>query len=61
MRVGRGASGSVADDLLGRGSRLTAALGRFYARHLARRPETGHFMRAHGRGREVDMAMQSRR
>jgi predicted protein tyrosine phosphatase len=45
-----------ADDLLGRGGRLTAALGRLYARQLAERPEMGRYMRENGRAREVDMA-----
>jgi predicted protein tyrosine phosphatase len=45
-----------ADDLLGRQGRLVGALGGLYAQQLANRPETEHFMRKHGRGREVDMA-----
>lgn len=45
-----------ADDLLGRRGRLTAALGGLYAQQLAKRPETEHFMRTHGREREVEMA-----
>jgi predicted protein tyrosine phosphatase len=45
-----------ADDLLERGGRLTAALGRLYARQLAERPEMELHMRENGRAREVDMA-----
>lgn len=47
----------LADDLLGREGRLTAALGRLYAVQLANRPEMGPYLRKHGRGREVDMAV----
>lgn len=46
----------LADDLLGRRGRLTAALGRLYAVQLVNRPEMGPYLRKHGRGREVDMA-----
>jgi hypothetical protein len=46
----------LADELLGRRGRLTAALGRLYAVQLAKRPEMGRYLRTHGRGREVDMA-----
>ena len=49
-----------ADELLGRGGRLTAALGRLYARHLALYPGTGDFMQANGRAREVEMAGRAR-
>jgi hypothetical protein len=45
-----------ADELLGREGRLSAALCRLYAQRLSRQPETEHYMRRHGRGREVDMA-----
>jgi predicted protein tyrosine phosphatase len=45
-----------ADDLLGRGGRLMAALGRFYARQLVGRPDMELHMRENGRAREVDMA-----
>jgi predicted protein tyrosine phosphatase len=48
-----------ADDLLSRQGRLVSALGGLYAQQLANRPKTEHFMRTHGRGREVDMAWQS--
>jgi predicted protein tyrosine phosphatase len=50
-----------ADELLGRGGKLTAALARLYARQLARRPETARDMRGLGRAREVDMAEAARR
>lgn len=45
-----------ADQVLGRDGRLTAALGRHYARQLELRPEIEHFMRSYGRGGEIDMA-----
>lgn len=48
-----------ADTLLGRQGRLMAALADLYARQLAKRPETEHFMRTHGRSREVDLARRS--
>lgn len=47
---------AYADDILGRGGRLTAALGRVYARQLDRRPDIEEFMHAHGRSREIEMA-----
>jgi predicted protein tyrosine phosphatase len=50
-----------ADELLDRGGRLTAALARFYARQLARRPETGRELRSIGRAREVEMGEAARR
>jgi predicted protein tyrosine phosphatase len=49
-----------ADDLLGRQGRLTAALARLYARHLAKCPEMARFMRVNGRAREVEMALAAR-
>jgi predicted protein tyrosine phosphatase len=45
-----------ADALLGRGGRLTAALGPLYARRLKAQPELAEAMRLGGRGREVEMA-----
>jgi predicted protein tyrosine phosphatase len=49
-----------ADDQLGLGGRLITALGRFYARQLAERPQMmEHFMRTPGRRREIDMARQA--
>jgi predicted protein tyrosine phosphatase len=51
---------AFADDLLGRGGRLTAALGRHYARQLAARPDLAGPLRRAGRGREVDMGLGSR-
>jgi len=47
----------LADERLRRRGRLTAALGRLYATQLAKRPEMGPYLRKHGRGLEVDMAM----
>jgi predicted protein tyrosine phosphatase len=49
-----------ADEVLGREGRLTAALGRLYARQLERRPEIEDFMRTHGRGGEIEMARAAR-
>jgi len=46
----------LADELLHRHGRFTAAAGRLYAAQLAKRPESADFLRRHGRGREVDMA-----
>ena len=46
-----------ADDLLGRGGRLTSALARLYRRQLSRRPELADTMRRIGRGREVEMSL----
>jgi len=48
---------AFADDLLGRGGRLTAALGRHYAYQLAVRPDLAGPLRRAGRGREVDMGL----
>ena len=45
-----------ADAQLSRGGRLTAALGRLYARQLALRPHLTEVMRQLGRGREIEMA-----
>jgi predicted protein tyrosine phosphatase len=49
-----------ADELLGRGGRLTAALARLYARQLAWRPQTARDMRGLGRAREVEMGERAR-
>lgn len=49
-----------ADEVLGREGRLTAALGRLYARQLERRPEIEEFMRTHGRAGEIEMARAAR-
>jgi predicted protein tyrosine phosphatase len=46
-----------ADDLLGRGGRLTAALRHHYGRRLALRPELADVMRGLNRAREVEMAI----
>jgi predicted protein tyrosine phosphatase len=48
-----------ADDLLARGGRLNAALGRLYRRQLDRRPDLADAMRYHRRGYEIDMAEAS--
>jgi predicted protein tyrosine phosphatase len=47
---------SFADELLGRGGRLSSALRHFHAQQLKRLPETEPFLRRHRRGREVDVA-----
>jgi predicted protein tyrosine phosphatase len=47
----------LADDLLQRRGRFTAAAGRLYAAQLEKKPESADFLRRHGRGREVDMAL----
>lgn len=49
----------LADELLGRGGRLTVALGRLYAMQLVKTPELESHMRENGRAREVDMAAAS--
>jgi predicted protein tyrosine phosphatase len=46
-----------ADELLGRGGRLTAALRRHCGRRLAARPELGNIMRGLNRAREVELAV----
>jgi predicted protein tyrosine phosphatase len=46
-----------ADELLGRGGRLTQALRRHYGRRLALRPELADVMRGLNRAREVEMAV----
>lgn len=45
-----------ADDLLERRGRLTAALGRLYARQLTRSPDIAIFMNGNGRAHEIAMA-----
>lgn len=45
-----------ADAALGKSGRLTAALGRLYARQLELRPDLVRFMEQNGRAREVGMA-----
>jgi predicted protein tyrosine phosphatase len=47
-----------ADELLGRGGRLTEALRRLYGRQLTARPHMAEYLRQNGRGREVDMAVR---
>jgi predicted protein tyrosine phosphatase len=46
-----------ADEQLGRGGTLVAALHRFYASRLAAEPRLAELLRAGGRGAEVDHAM----
>ncbi len=46
-----------ADDLLGRGGGLTAAVRRLHARQLRVRPQLAEILRAHDRGPEVDAAL----
>src|SRR5215212_2654380 len=48
---------AFADERLGREGRLTAALGRHYARQIAIKPGVAEPMRRAGRGREVDMGL----
>lgn len=48
---------ALADELLQRHGRMSVALGRLYAKQLTRNPAMGDYLRANGRGREVDMAM----
>jgi predicted protein tyrosine phosphatase len=45
-----------ADEVLGRGGRMLAALGRLYRRQLPVFPHLERFMRENGRTREVEMA-----
>jgi hypothetical protein len=47
-----------ADDLLGRGGRLTEALRRLYGRRLAANPALAETMVRIHRGREVEMAIR---
>ncbi len=48
---------AFADALLGRNGRLTAALGRIYARRLVAQPEYAQLMRMGRRGREVELGL----
>ncbi|WP_020180758.1 hypothetical protein [Methylopila sp. M107] len=48
---------AMADDALGRGGRLVAAVRRLHARQLKARPETEAYMRAVGRTAEVEAAL----
>ncbi|MBV8963299.1 MAG: protein-tyrosine-phosphatase [Hyphomicrobiales bacterium] len=50
-----------ADELLGRGGKLIAALRRHYGRRLAIRPELAEVMRGLNRAREVEMAVMPER
>ncbi len=47
-----------ADELLGRDGRLSAAVGRIYARHLERRPELAQTMRQLNREKEVELGLR---
>jgi len=49
----------LADDHLRARGRIVAAVGRVYARQLAARPEIADYMRAGGRGEEVDLGYES--
>ena len=49
-----------ADDLLSRDGRLSAAVGRVYARHLRTRPELAETMRSLNRAREVELGLAGR-
>jgi predicted protein tyrosine phosphatase len=46
---------AFADELLGRGGRLTAAVSRIYAKRLESQPEFAELMRRGNRGREVEL------
>ncbi len=46
-----------ADDLLGRGGALTAAVRRLHALQLRVRPHLAELLREHGRGPEIDAAL----
>jgi hypothetical protein len=48
-----------ADTLLGRDGRLTAAVGKLYARRLAMRPHLADVMRDLDRDREVDLGLMA--
>lgn len=48
-----------ADAQLGRGDSLAAAAGRIYRHQVDTRAGIADFMRRHGRGREVDLALRS--
>lgn len=48
----------MADAQLGRGGALGRAVTRLHARQLSRKPELAEVMRAFGRGREVDAALE---
>jgi predicted protein tyrosine phosphatase len=47
-----------ADDILGRGGRLSAEVSRLHARQLAEKPHLADTFRRLGRAREVDTAMR---
>ena len=47
-----------ADELLGREGRLSEAVSRIYARHLAAHPELAEIMRRLNRTKEVDLGLR---
>jgi predicted protein tyrosine phosphatase len=49
----------LADELMARGGRLKAALGRLYAHQLTARPEIARYMQENGRCRELEMARRA--
>jgi predicted protein tyrosine phosphatase len=49
-----------ADELLDRGGSFMHALTALYATQLSARPELADFMRAHGRGRDLELAARER-
>ena len=49
-----------ADELLGRDGRLSAAVGRIYARHLKTRPDLAQTMRGLNRASEVELGLAGR-
>jgi len=49
-----------ADELLGREGRLSAAVGRIYARRLSARPELAETMRRLNRAKEVDLGLRGK-
>jgi predicted protein tyrosine phosphatase len=50
---------AFADDVLGRGGRLSAAVNGIYARRLASRPELAETMRRLDRAREVELGLSA--
>jgi predicted protein tyrosine phosphatase len=49
---------AFADELLGRDGRLSVAIARIYARHLATHPELAEAMRQANRGKEVELGLR---
>ncbi len=50
----------IADELLGREGRLSAALSRIYSQQLAARPELAETMRRSNRAKEVELGLQGK-